>query len=202
VNAHYENARLQKLLSDVEAEYSYAASDFDEIQKRVITDQSAFFDRLSLFNTGSIAATLTFAGVLHQHQPMLSWTLVLYSGWILLVISTAACYFRNWKINSHLFYQSAASYHEACAKRAFAQKEFYAKSPSAIVDTNTGQYVKRQEQVTKLAEARQRLIQRAEEYQGLSDRDIRIRTYLEKIIFSTSLAGICCLIIFAIRNFH
>lgn len=61
-----EREWLKTLLASTSGERDRAAEEFDAGQKQLLVDRSAFFDRLALFHTGTIAATISFSSVLHQ----------------------------------------------------------------------------------------------------------------------------------------
>jgi hypothetical protein len=82
--------------------------------------QSGFFEKLILLDTGAFALTLTFLGALgsHIHKPSPSFHLGwMYVGWLLLIVSVVLCWVEN-----YFAYAQTVQMHNAAATQTAARR--------------------------------------------------------------------------------
>lgn len=198
---NHEQQRLKALVDTTSREREWAAKEFDDVQKRVLVDRSSFFDRLALFNGGSIAATITFSGVLHQLSlPAIHWRYVLFTGWILLLFSMIASLARNWQAQNAWYHTVASTFN----KYEGADKEAYAAlmlGTFRSVDLRTGDQIDRSKISDNKAKIHDHFEEQTKHHQLLAKRAEGWRLRLEKGAFLATILGIALALAFAMRNF-
>ena len=201
MNIFLERKRLKSLLSSTSGSRDWAAKEFDTAQKQLIVDRSAFFDRLALFHSGTIAATISFAGILHQPpKTAIQWKYVLFASWITLFFAMVAALIRNWQAQNALYYTTRSTFekHEGEFKDASAKA---ALSGGSIVDRKTGEPLDPSKVKTGAAEVAHIHERRSREYSELGDKYYKYSSIMEKITFIATAVGIALALAFAMRNF-
>jgi hypothetical protein len=179
---------------------SKATDSFNETQLRVLEARIGFFEKLALFDTGTIAATITMAGSLQAHE-ILHWKYVLFLGWILLLLAMGLCLLRNWSAQSHLFYASQARYNKKQAETVAAQASFLAVNVGPLVD-ELGVEVDAEQYVRDRESTAQEFRDTAENVEHKSEKMYRSMRYAENTALLATLVGISLLLAFTIRNFQ
>ena len=201
MNPLFERERLKSLLSSASDTRDWAAKEFDTAQKQLLVDRSAFFDKLALFHTGTIAATISFAGVLHQlPKAIVHWRFVLFASWIVLFLAMMAALIRNWQAQNAWFHTTAGTLEKSESELTDA----YGKAMTSggpIVDRKTGDQMDPSRVRTGAAEVVQLREKRWKEHEKLSDRCNRYRLIMERFTFVATAIGIALALAFAIRNF-
>lgn len=201
MNRLFEQERLKTVLSSTAKKREWAAKEFDTAQKQVIIDRSAFFDKLVLFQTGAIAATITFSGVLHQlPKASIQWKPILFSSWIVLFLAMLASIFRNWQAQNAWYYTTASIYekHEGDFTEAYAGA---LTSAGAVISQQTGAQMnpsKIREDANQVVVLRQT---RSKSHQKLADRSDLLRRIAEVITLIATVAGVALALLFAMHNF-
>jgi hypothetical protein len=202
MNGPFETERLKSLLSKTSDTREWAAKEFDTAQKQLLVDRSAFFDRLALFHTGTIAATISFSGVLHQvPASTIHWRSVLFAAWLSLFIAMVAALVRNWQAQDTWFHTTASSLEKSEADLADAYGRAVT-SGGPIVDRKTGDAM-RPSQIKKGTEDVMKLRQtRSEEHELLATKCNKWRLAMEKLTFAATGCGVILVLAFAMRNFE
>jgi uncharacterized membrane protein len=175
-----------------------AADHFNKIQQDVLEARVAFYERLALFDAGTIAATITFVASLREHQSIL-YQNVLFSGWILLLVAMGLCFVRNSSTHAHLYFESAARYQQTVSIQREAEANYFQAHESTFVN-DLGE----PEDSAEVIKARQKdaslYKEKGEKFASISARKFKLLILSERCAAVLTTAGILCMLVFTVGN--
>jgi len=201
IEDHMERKRLALLLNAALGQREWAANEFDLAQKQVLGSRSSFFERLALFHSGTIAATITFSGILHQvPRAFIYWKIALFVSWVTLFGAMAAALARNWQSQNAYFYRAAAGNEKFQGK----QEEAYSHavlSGGQIISQQTGLQMDPEQIKSDSRETALLHKVREQEYENSAERSEKLRKWFEVATLIATFVGIALALVFAMRNF-
>lgn len=193
-----QHETLRQTYEEAKQDASKAAKEFDATQRKLLDDRVAFYEKLALFDTGTIAATITMVATLKQHQT-LRWENILFVGLIALLVAMALCLIRNSCAHAHLYYTIAAAYNKTHARQTEACIDFLNVDQAPLV-SETGEEKDKAAYLEQRRERAEQFKGYAQKYEGMSENRFNLVKWSSWIASTLTTIGVGCILVFAIKN--
>jgi hypothetical protein len=99
-----------------------AAEQFDEVQKKVATERTKFFEQLGLLSGGAIVLSVSLLSTLFG-KVVLHGVVILIAGWFALLVALLSCLYRTLQYQPYMMEVSIAHYLKMLATKKLALHE-------------------------------------------------------------------------------